>query len=153
MRTRIDLNAEVLGTLRMLTRRIGLEPVVLQHPAPSRALLRSSRARRRMKEARARCPQLGNNLWTEVHPPGSKDPARFAGLGPTPPRGAPQNQRHLGCSRSSSPSRGGAGSGPYGGTACASRAGGRGGLVKGAQAPGSVGLSSRRIHELATEGV
>jgi hypothetical protein len=34
---RIDPNAEVLGALRVLTRRIGLEPVVLQYPALPRA--------------------------------------------------------------------------------------------------------------------
>ena len=34
---RIDLNAEVLGALRVLTRRIGLELIVLQYPALARA--------------------------------------------------------------------------------------------------------------------
>jgi hypothetical protein len=115
----------------MLTRRIGLEPVVPQHPAPTRALLRPSRARRRMKKARARCPQLGNNLWTKVHPPGSKGPCSVYRAGSPRILEEPQHRRHLGCSRLSSPSRGGAGSGPSGGTACASRTGGRGGLVKG----------------------
>jgi hypothetical protein len=84
-----------------------------------------------MKKARARCPQLGNNLWTEVHPPGSKGPCSVYRAGSPRILEEPQHRRHLGCSRLSSPSRGGAGSGPSGGTACASRTGGRGGLVKG----------------------
>lgn len=73
----------------MLTRRIGLEPVVPQHPAPSRALLRPSRARPRMKKARARCPQLGNNLWTKVHPPGSKGLCSVRRAGPHTSSGSP----------------------------------------------------------------
>jgi hypothetical protein len=42
-----------------------------------------------MKKARASCPQDGNNLWTEVHPPVAMDLARFAGPAP-PPGGAPR---------------------------------------------------------------
>lgn len=105
-----------------------------------------------MKQARAPFPQVGNNLWRAVHLEGTMVRARFAGLGPASPRCVLQHRRHLGRSGSPSPSRGKARGGPLGRTSCASRAGSPGGLGNGAQAPGSAGLSSRRLHELATEG-
>jgi len=93
IKPRIDLNVDVLGALRMLTRRIGLEPVVPQHPAPGRALLRPSRARRRMKKARASFPQLGNNLWTKVHPLGNNGPCSVRRAGPLASSGSSSERK------------------------------------------------------------
>lgn len=120
-----------------------------------------------MKQARDPFPQLGNNLWTGSPPAEAKGLARFAGPGPAIPRVAPQHGRHLGCSRALSPSRGGAGSGPRGQAArrkqgarprwvrkrARKRPTGRASARQGARAPGSAGLSSRRIREPTTEGV
>jgi len=46
----------------------------------------------RMKEARARYPQLGNNLWVKAHPLGAKVLARFAGPGPRLPGRSPEQK-------------------------------------------------------------
>lgn len=106
-----------------------------------------------MKEARPIVHRLGTTCGREAYPRGGKVLCPACRARPSFPEGLPWNGRHLGRCGSPSPSRGKARGGSAGQPACASRVGGRGGLGKGARAPGGAGLSSRRIHELATEGV
>jgi hypothetical protein len=144
----------------MLTRRIGLEPVVLQHPAPSRVPAPSEQGTMRDETGAGSFSTAWEQPVDRRSSRGSKGPCsvRRAGSGGSP--GSPQYGRHLGCGRALSPSRGWAGSGPRGFAPRASRARGRGGFEtgresvrQGARAPGSAGLSSRRLREPTTEGV
>jgi len=137
----------------MLTRRIGLELIVPQYPALARALAPSEQGSTQDETS------AGPFSTSWEQPVESGPPRRSNGQssvrrarGPASPRCVLQHRRHLGRSGSPSPSRGKARGGPRSRTSCASGAGSPGGLGNGAQAPGGAGLSSRRVHELATEG-
>ena len=137
----------------MLTRRIGLEPVVLQYPALARAPAPSEQGTTH-DETSAGPLSTGWEQPVDNGPPSkeqwslSGSPGRVLCIR----RGVSQHRRHLGRCGSSAPSRGKARGGPRSRTACASGTGSLGGLGQGAQAPGGAGLFNQRIHELATEG-
>jgi hypothetical protein len=137
----------------VLTRRIGLELIVPQYPALARDPAPSEQGTKHDETGAGPLSTCWEQPVENGPPPaGERVLVRFAGSGPASPRGVLQHGKHLGRCGLSSPSRGRVRSGPRGQTAGASGPGGRGGLENGAQAPGSAGLSSRRIHELATEG-
>jgi len=153
IKPRIDLNAEVLAALRMLTRRIGLELIVLQYPALARDRPPSEHGTTHDEMKRGPLfHMLGTTCGKRPTPAGAKVLVRFAG----------QDSPFLGVLSRTESTLGAADCLPRrgGGREAALQAerpakAGREALVgsgKGAKAPGGAGFSIRRTPELATEG-